>query len=47
LKIESEGQGNKVPLADLLIAAQARENDFVVVTKDIHFKKIDVKTEFV
>ncbi len=47
LKIESERQGNKVPLADLLIAAQARENDFVVVTKDNHFKKIDVKTEFV
>ena len=47
LKIESDRQGNKVPLADLLIAAQARENDFVVVTKDNHFKKIDVKTEFV
>ncbi len=47
LKIESEKQDNKTPLADLLIAAQARENDFVVVTKDNHFKKIDVKTEFI
>jgi len=47
LKIESESRGYKIPLADLLIAAQAKENDFVVVTKDNHFEKIDVKTEFI
>ncbi len=47
LKIQTENEGNKIPLADLLIAAQAKENDFVVVTKDRHFKDIDVKTEFI
>ena len=47
LKIRSEKDGNKIPLADLLIAAQAKENDFVVVTKDDHFNNIDVKTEFI
>ncbi len=47
LKIQTEREGNKIPLADLLIAAQAKENDFVVVTKDRHFKDIDVKTEFI
>lgn len=47
LKIETDDEGNRIPLADLLIAAQAKENDFVVITKDNHFKKIDVRTEFI
>jgi len=47
LKIKTDDEGNKVPLADLLIAAQAKEYDFVVITKDNHFKKLDVKTEFI
>lgn len=47
LKIETDDEGSNIPLADLLIAAQAKENDFVVITKDNHFKKIDVRTEFI
>lgn len=47
LKIKTEKNGNKLPLADLLIAAQAKENNFVIVTKDNDFRKIDVRTEFI
>lgn len=47
LKIQTDSEGKKIPLADLLIAAQAKENDFVVITKDKHFKDIDVRSEFI
>lgn len=47
LKIKTDDEGNKIPLADLLVAAQAKEFDFVVITKDDHFKKLDVRTEFI
>jgi len=46
LKKESEDKGLGLPLADLLIASQVRENNLTLVTKDKDFlkvKRIDVE----
>ena len=47
LKIKTEKKRNKLPLSNFSIAAQAKENNFVIVTKDDDFKKIDIRIEFV
>ena len=41
LKLNYDNKGLKLPLADLLIAAQTKENNFTLVTKDSHFETIE------
>ena len=40
LKFRCDGEGNKLSLADLIIASQVKENDMILVTKDRDFEKI-------
>ena len=41
LKYKYENKGINIPLADLIIASQAKENNLVLVTMDKIFEKID------
>lgn len=41
LKYSNEKKGVHIPLADLIIAAQAKEHNLILVTKDNHFKNIE------
>lgn len=40
LKYKCDTEGIKLPLADLIIASQVKENDMILVTKDRDFEKI-------
>jgi tRNA(fMet)-specific endonuclease VapC len=41
LKTNNSKKGINLPLADLLIAAQVKENNLLLITKDNHFKQIE------
>ncbi|MFH1649198.1 MAG: PIN domain-containing protein [Candidatus Woesearchaeota archaeon] len=41
LKLEQETKGKPLPLADIMIAAQAREHNLTLVTKDSDFLGIE------